>query len=80
MNISGVFLHILADTLGSVGVIISSLLISQFGKYAFFYCLSLTIFEFEGGGAGPTKKLLILSTALTSPLDVTTLRDLFFLE
>jgi len=28
---SGVFLHILADTLGSVGVIISSALIHQFG-------------------------------------------------
>ena len=28
----GVFLHILADTLGSVGVIISSVLIEQFGK------------------------------------------------
>lgn len=27
----GVFLHVLADTLGSVGVIISSLLIEQFG-------------------------------------------------
>jgi len=29
----GVFLHILADTLGSVGVIISSVLIQQFGKF-----------------------------------------------
>lgn len=29
--ISGIFLHILADTLGSVGVIISSALIHQFG-------------------------------------------------
>ena len=29
----GVFLHVLADTLGSVGVIISSILIEQFGKY-----------------------------------------------
>ena len=28
---TGIFLHILADTLGSVGVIISSLLIYQFG-------------------------------------------------
>jgi zinc transporter 5/7 len=28
---SGVFLHVLADTLGSVGVIISSLLIQNFG-------------------------------------------------
>jgi Co/Zn/Cd efflux system component len=32
--ISGVFLHILADTLGSVGVIISSGLIHQFGWMA----------------------------------------------
>lgn len=30
VNISGVFLHVLADTLGSVGVIISSWLIHQF--------------------------------------------------
>jgi len=29
--ISGVFLHVLADTLGSVGVIISTLLIENFG-------------------------------------------------
>lgn len=28
---SGVYLHVLADTLGSVGVIISTVLISQFG-------------------------------------------------
>ncbi|GCB75235.1 hypothetical protein scyTo_0016393, partial [Scyliorhinus torazame] len=30
-NMRGVFLHVLADTLGSIGVIISSLLIRQFG-------------------------------------------------
>ncbi|XP_056121449.1 proton-coupled zinc antiporter SLC30A5 [Rhinichthys klamathensis goyatoka] len=30
-NMRGVFLHVLADTLGSVGVIISTLLIKQFG-------------------------------------------------
>jgi len=30
---TGVYLHILADTLGSVGVIISSILIQQFGWY-----------------------------------------------
>ncbi|XP_064474768.1 proton-coupled zinc antiporter SLC30A5-like [Ornithodoros turicata] len=30
-NLQGVFLHILADTLGSVGVIVSSFLIDQFG-------------------------------------------------
>lgn len=29
--IAGVFLHVLADTLGSVGVIISTILIRQFG-------------------------------------------------
>ena len=28
---AGIFLHILADTLGSVGVIISSVLIERFG-------------------------------------------------
>ncbi|XP_059487331.1 proton-coupled zinc antiporter SLC30A5-like [Neocloeon triangulifer] len=32
-NMEGVFLHILADTMGSVGVIISSLLIENFGWY-----------------------------------------------
>lgn len=32
-NMQGVFLHILADTMGSVGVIISSLLIQQYGWY-----------------------------------------------
>ena len=32
-NLQGVFLHIMADTLGSVGVIISSLLIEYFGWY-----------------------------------------------
>ena len=31
--ILGVFLHVLADTLGSVGVIVSSLLIEQFGLF-----------------------------------------------
>ena len=30
-SFSGVFLHVLADTLGSVGVIISSILIENFG-------------------------------------------------
>ncbi|XP_065836732.1 proton-coupled zinc antiporter SLC30A5-like [Oscarella lobularis] len=32
-NMQGVFLHILADTLGSVGVIVSSVCIEQFGWY-----------------------------------------------
>lgn len=30
-SISGVFLHVLADTMGSVGVIVSSILIENFG-------------------------------------------------
>ena len=30
-SLTGIFLHVLADTLGSVAVIISSLLIQQFG-------------------------------------------------
>ena len=30
---SGVFLHVVADTLGSVGVIVSSVLIEQFGFF-----------------------------------------------
>ena len=32
-NMQGVFLHILADLMGSVGVIISSIIIQQFGWY-----------------------------------------------
>ncbi|XP_065336872.1 proton-coupled zinc antiporter SLC30A5-like [Cloeon dipterum] len=32
-NMEGVFLHVLADTMGSVGVIVSSLLIEHFGWY-----------------------------------------------
>jgi solute carrier family 30 (zinc transporter), member 5/7 len=32
-NMRGVYLHVLADTLGSVGVIISSFLMQQFGLY-----------------------------------------------
>ncbi|XP_069671954.1 proton-coupled zinc antiporter SLC30A5-like isoform X2 [Periplaneta americana] len=32
-NMEGVFLHVMADTLGSVGVIVSSILIEQFGWY-----------------------------------------------
>lgn len=32
-NMQGVFLHVLADTMGSVGVIISSILVEQFGWY-----------------------------------------------
>lgn len=31
--LSGVFLHVVADTLGSVGVIVSSVLIEQFGFF-----------------------------------------------
>jgi len=44
----GVFLHVLADTLGSVGVIISSLLIQYFGWYiadpVCSICISIMIF------------------------------------
>ena len=38
----GVFLHVLADTLGSVGVMISSFLIDRFGIVGLMlYCLAL---------------------------------------
>ena len=37
--LSGVFLHVLADTLGSIGVIISAGLIYQFGKLFWWYIL-----------------------------------------
>lgn len=35
----GVFLHVLADTLGSVGVIISTICMEQFGMFLFMHCL-----------------------------------------
>ena len=31
--VAGVFLHVVADTLGSIGVIVSSVLIEQFGLF-----------------------------------------------
>ena len=37
-QLSGVFLHVMADTLGSVGVIISAGLIYQIGKLFCWYC------------------------------------------
>ena len=37
--LSGVFLHVMADTLGSIGVIISAGLIYQFGKFFCWYIL-----------------------------------------
>lgn len=47
-NMRGVYLHVLADTLGSVGVIISSFLIQQFGWYIAdplcSLCISIMIF------------------------------------
>lgn len=47
-NMRGVYLHILADTLGSIGVIISSFLIQQFGWYIAdpicSICISVMIF------------------------------------
>ncbi|KAJ2539267.1 hypothetical protein EV175_006365, partial [Coemansia sp. RSA 1933] len=42
-NMQGVFLHVLADTLGSVGVIISTLLIRQFGWTGFDPLASIAI-------------------------------------
>ncbi|KAJ2848497.1 putative zinc transporter msc2 [Coemansia brasiliensis] len=42
-NMQGVFLHVLADTLGSVGVIISTLLIQQFGWTGFDPLASIAI-------------------------------------
>ena len=36
-QLSGVFLHVMADTLGSIGVIISAGLIYQFGKLFCWY-------------------------------------------
>ena len=38
----GVFLHVLADTLGSVGVIISSVLIEQFGNVNLYVNIEFT--------------------------------------
>ncbi|KAI9501214.1 hypothetical protein GGI25_000561 [Coemansia spiralis] len=42
-NMQGVFLHVMADTLGSVGVIISTLLIQQFGWTGFDPLASIAI-------------------------------------
>ncbi|KAJ2716041.1 hypothetical protein H4R19_000875 [Coemansia spiralis] len=42
-NMQGVFLHVMADTLGSVGVIVSTLLIQQFGWTGFDPLASIAI-------------------------------------
>lgn len=47
-NMRGVFLHVLADTLGSIGVIVSTILIEQFGwfiadpLFSFYCCINIS--------------------------------------
>ena len=65
-NMQGVFLHVLADTMGSVGVIISSLLIQQFGWYIADPICSLFIASLILVSVGPLLKdsaeILLLAT------------------
>lgn len=60
-NMRGIFLHILADTLGSVGVVISTILIKIFGWQGFDPVASIAIAVLIFVSAGP----LMSSTAST---------------
>lgn len=66
-NMHGLFLHILADTLGSVGVIVSTLLTSYFGWSGFDPLASLFIAVLIFGSAVP----LVLSSASSLLISLT---------
>ena len=67
---AGVFLHVLADTLGSVGVIISTLLIENFGwKIADPIC-SLFIASLIFASVVPLVKETALILLLRTPLEL----------
>ncbi len=66
----GVFLHVMADTLGSVGVIISSLLIEQFGLQRADPICSLFIAVLIFASVVPLLKESTLVLALRTPKDV----------
>ncbi|KAF9078123.1 cation efflux family-domain-containing protein [Rhodocollybia butyracea] len=65
-NMRGVFLHVLADTLGSVGVIISTLLIQFYGWTGFDPIASLFIAVLIAGSVLP----LVLDTGKVLALDI----------
>jgi zinc transporter 5/7 len=68
-NMRAVFLHVLADTLGSVGVIISSFLIQQFGWYIAdplcSLCIAIMIFLSVIPLLKHSSSLLLLKTPAT---------------
>jgi zinc transporter 5/7 len=66
----GVFLHVMADTLGSVGVIISSVLIEQFGLQRADPICSLFIAILIFASVVPLLKESALVLALRTPRDV----------
>ncbi|XP_028416466.1 zinc transporter 5-like [Dendronephthya gigantea] len=69
-NMQGVFLHVIADTLGSVGVIISSLLIEQFGFQRADPVCSLFIAVLIFASVVPLLKESALVLALRTPRDI----------
>ena len=66
----GVFLHVIADTLGSVGVIISSLLIEEFGFQRADPVCSLFIAVLIFASVVPLLKESALVLALRTPADI----------
>ena len=66
----GVFLHVMADTLGSVGVIISSVLIEQFGLQRADPICSLFIAILIFASVVPLLKESALVLALRTPRDI----------
>ena len=68
--VPGVFLHVMADTLGSVGVIISSVLIEQFGLQRADPICSLFIAVLIFASVVPLLKESALVLALRTPKDV----------
>ncbi|PAA76313.1 hypothetical protein BOX15_Mlig008285g1, partial [Macrostomum lignano] len=67
-NMRGVFLHVMADTLGSVGVIISSFLVSWFGFYIADPVCSLFISLLILLSVMPLLKDTVSVLALSSPM------------
>lgn len=65
-NMRGVFLHVMADTLGSVGVIISTLLIQWYGWTGFDPLASIFIAIMIAASVLP----LVLDTARVLSLDI----------
>ncbi|CAF0859794.1 unnamed protein product, partial [Didymodactylos carnosus] len=74
-NMKGVFLHVLADTLGSVGVIISSLLIQYFGWYISDPLCSLFIAIMIFLSVLPLLKDSAMTLLLQTPSDIQIMLD-----